>query len=129
MSFAQARQHLRQQKGSDGRDNAEPQRSRQGLPVTAGDLHQRFHITDTQSRLGGHLAAELTHRDLAVGAIYQPHPEPGLELPDGDAESRLGHEAGLGRLAEMLMLLQGDEVTELFDGRKVHGTAARGLQR
>ena len=121
VGLAEIRHELRQQEGCDGRNHAEAQRSREHLAAAMGDLHERFQIADAEPRLYGDVSTEPGHGDLSVGAVHQTYPEGRLELANGDAEGRLRHEAGIRGLSEVPVLVQGDEVSQLLDGRQIHG--------
>ena len=59
------------------------------------------------------LLADLGQHDLAGPALDQFDAEPLLEIADLHGQRRLGHRAGLGGAAEMPVLGQRIEITEL----------------
>ncbi len=117
MLAPQLRQCRREEKRRDRRYHAEVQFARQGLALAAGHLHQALDVPQAKPCLRRELLAHGGNRHAAVGAVDELHLQQRFQLLDRIAESRLGHETGLGRAAEMLRLGQRDEITQLLDCR------------
>mmetsp|Transcript_53129 Transcript_53129/g.124294 ORF Transcript_53129/g.124294 Transcript_53129/m.124294 type:complete len:240 (-) Transcript_53129:1084-1803(-) len=105
-----------QQVRTDGVDQPEAQRTGQRVLAALGDLLDRAGLVEHGLGLAHDLLAQRCHGDLAAAALEDLQVQLLFELLDRDRQGRLGHEAGLGRAAEMALAGHGDDVAQLGQG-------------
>ena len=115
----QRRHESGQQERRHGRDHAQVETPGQRLLRVTGCLDEGLGIAQHQARQRGQFLALRGDGDLLPCAIEELHVEQVLEFADGDREGGLGDEARLGRPAEMGLLDQREEVTQLPERREV----------
>ena len=113
--------HGREQVRRDGGDHAEAQAPGEGFALRARRVQELVRGGEDRARLGGQLEARAGRHHPARVPLEQLHAQQGLQLLELGAERRLGDAARLGRLAEVQVLGDGDEVLELADGGSFHG--------
>jgi len=116
----QAGHDPRQQIGRNGRDDADPQPSRQPALRGAGKLAQFVHGPQDLPRAADEVLAEPGEPNLPGTALDQRATDDRLQLPNLGREGRLRNAAGLRRPAEMAMLGQRVKIAEMAQGQRVH---------
>ena len=113
-SLLQRREDLRQHVGRERRDHAEAQASREQAPAVARKLGEV--ARGRQHALGApcDFDAGLGQDHFAGPPLDQIGAEVLLEVADLHRERGLGHRAGLGGLAEVPVLGQGRQISQLF---------------
>ena len=109
--LAQLRQHARQQKRSDGRDDPDPQRAGERIVRGDRDVDQVLRLPQDRPRPFGDLEPMPVGATEAARAVEQDDAESLLELLDRRAERRLADEAGFRRLTEMAAVGERDQET------------------
>ena len=115
-ALLQRRQDLRQHIGRERRDHAEPQPSGEQPPAVARELGQVARGSEHALGAPRHLRAGLGQHHLAGPPLDQFDAEVLLQLADLHRKRRLGHRAGLRGLAEMPVLGQRGQISQLFQG-------------
>ena len=113
MRVAQGGQDARQQVGADRRDDAEAQAAGERFAGRAGRVDQVADVAEDGAGARRHLGAERRQHDGAPGALDQRRAEQALEVLEARAERRLGDETGIRRLAEVELIGERDEITQL----------------
>ncbi len=119
--FLQHQRHLRaalddvahqlgQQIGRNGVDHPQPQRPGQRIFAALGDLFDRRRLLDDALRLLDDFRADGRDAHLIAAALEQTHIKFFLELFDGDRQSGLADETGLGSPAKMPLASDGDDI-------------------
>ena len=112
---------VRQKVGADGVDHAQFQGAGQRVLAALGDVLDGGRLLQHALRLAHDLLAQRRDADLAGAALEQLDVQLVFELADRHRQRRLRDEAGLGRLAEVLLARHGDDVFEFGEG---HGDQA-----
>ena len=113
--LAQLRQHARQKKRADGRDDADPQRTGQRIVRGDRDIDQVLGLPQNRPRPLGDLEAYAGRRNRAARTVEQDDAESLLEFLDRRAQRRLADEARLRRMTEMTALGERDQELELAE--------------
>ena len=82
----------------------------------AGEIDEVARAREHALAPAHHLGADLGEHDLAGPALDQRHPEQLLEIADLHGKSGLGHRAGLRGAAEMPVLGERIEISQLAQG-------------
>ena len=90
-----------------------------GWPSRPGHIGQLLAFAQHPDRLVGDLFAQRGEADDAARPLDQGDAEQGFELAQAGGQRRLGDETGVGRLAEMAVLAQRDQILKLLDGREM----------
>ena len=102
-----------QQVGPQCRDHPEDERTGHGISASLGDLENRVGLLQGRSRpLDNGLAQRRDGHGL-VGPLQQGHAEPSLQLLKLRAQGRLADVAELGGTAEMTLLGDCHQISEI----------------
>ena len=104
-----------QQIGRDGGNQSNPEFARQRVLMGPRGFHDFLDPVENQACPVGDLVPEFGDHDTPLIALDELHAELLLELFDLCAERRLADETALRRPSEVVLLGQGDEVTECPD--------------
>ena len=115
-ALLQRRQDVRQHIGRERRDHAEPQPSGEQPSAVARELGQVARGREHALGAAGHLRAGLGQNHLAGPPLDQVDAEVLLQLADLHRKRRLGDGAGLRGLAEMPVLGERGQISQLFQG-------------
>ena len=108
----------RQKERPDGRNDAEPQRTRERVLRRKRDIDQILGVFQDRPGPFGDLGADAGRRDGTARAVEQRDAKRLLQVLDRRAESRLADETGLGRLTEMAAVGERNQESELAKGRE-----------
>ena len=104
--------------------------------VTGGARHigKLLCLAQDPPGLGRDPIPERGEADDAARAFDERYADQRLEFAKSGGKGRLGDETGIGRLAEMAMILEGDQILKLLEGRQVgghfrHGSPGRLVER
>ena len=89
------------------------------LPFGSGHFRKLFSLAEDADRLVRNLLAKWREADHSAGALDKRHAEKCLEFAKASRQRRLCDEAGVGRLAEMAVAAQRDEILKLLQRRQV----------
>ncbi len=123
---AQAGQDVGEHEGRDRRDHAHPHLARQRPAGSARDVPQFLRLAQHAARLVRDPVAQRREAHDAAGAFDEGDADQRFEFAQTRRQRGLGDEARLGRAAEMAMVLQRDEILQLFERGEVgrrHGLA------
>ena len=118
---AQNRQGARQEKGSYGRNDAQPQPSGQGLARTAGGLDQIFGQGEYLAGAGDGLLADGGEKHPCPTPIHHRGAQHLFQLSHAGRQGRLGDVGGFGGSGKRAMLGQEFQIVQLAKGGQQHG--------
>ena len=108
------RQHPRQHIGRQRRDDAQGQATGQDVAAMPGEIEEIARRGQDLLAALGDLDPDIGQHHVAWAALDHLDAELPLQVADLHGQRRLGHRAGIGGPAEMPMLGQRGEISELF---------------
>jgi hypothetical protein len=116
VALLQRRQNPRQHIGRERGDDPERQPSVEHAAAVTRQVDEIAGRREDALAALGHLEADLGQRDLPRAPLHQLHAEEPLQVADLHGQGGLRDRAGLGRPAEMGVLGQGSEISQLPQG-------------
>ena len=118
-TFADARDHVRQQIRSERRENAETDRARFRIARAPRDGFDLIDLVEHFARALRDFLADFGEQDFARRALDQRHFEFFLELLDLRRQRRLADETGFRGAAEMLVFGERNQISEIADVHRI----------